>query len=195
MALLGEFMGKMPPWTVVNRTGLKIRNTTVDQDKMEKENYRAFADLVASIPSVELTYLVHESKTVEYPDGCAGTAWKNLMSKIGKTSMDDRRRLKEFFESQQELSDRVNPSKYIDKLIMVKDELKVKYSYEQNDEDIIDQVLKVVNENHSFLVEQIKSDRKRSKSMTLEEVKDAFNEKYLELKNRRRRKKGRRRKK
>ena len=193
MALMGEFVGKMPAWTIM-RTGQKIRTQTPDQDKMEKENYRAFADLVASMPSGELTYLVHESKTEEYPDGCAATAWKNLMSKIGKTSMDDRRRLKEFFESEQELSGRVNPSKYIDKLIIVKDELKEKYSYVRTDEDIIDQVIKVVNEDYSFLVEQIKSDRRRSCTMTLDEVKDAFNEKYLELKRKRRRKKGRRKK-
>jgi hypothetical protein len=51
MALVGEFIGKMPPWT--NLRGSKIRNHNVDQDKMEKENNRAFADLVASMPAGE----------------------------------------------------------------------------------------------------------------------------------------------
>ena len=152
-----------------------------EQEERELENKRAFADLIASVPGGELTRLVYESKTSQYPEGCAGTAWKNLIQKIGKSSWDDRRRLKEVFESEAELGKQVNPAEYIDKLKEVRAELKSKYDYEKTDEDIIDQVIKVVNNNYQFIIEQIKSDRRRNHEINLEEVRDNFNETYLDI--------------
>ena len=45
-----------------------------EQEERDLENKRAFADLIASVPGGELTRLVYESKTTQYPEGCAGTA-------------------------------------------------------------------------------------------------------------------------
>jgi hypothetical protein len=90
--------------------------------------------------------------------------------------------LKELFESDQELSSRKNPEKYIDKLVQVQKELRSKYNYQKNDEDVIDQVLKVVNDKFEGVVDQIMKDRRDNHRVTLSSVRESFNEKHLFLK-------------
>ena len=123
-ALEGNYMGLLPGFTMVR--GVKFRQLQPWQERIEKENNRAFAELVNSMPNGKLTTLVVDSVTEEFPDGCAGTAWKRVLNEIGKNSTDDKRRLKEMFESEHELSSKKNPAKYIDKLVEIQKDLKMK---------------------------------------------------------------------
>jgi hypothetical protein len=182
-ALEGKFIGQLGPFN--NVRGTMIRHMSNTQEAIDNENTRAFADLISSMPNGKLTTVVADSTTDEYPEGCAGTAWKNLMEEIGRKSADDKRRLKELFESEQELSSRKNPAKYIDKLIQVQKELRSKYNYQKNDEDVIDQVLKVVNDKFEGVVDQIMKDRRDNLPITLSSVRESFNEKHLFLKRKR----------
>jgi hypothetical protein len=152
------------------------------QEDINNENTREFSDLVSSMPNGKLTTVVADLTPDQYPEGCAGTAWKNLMEGIGRKSADDKRRLKELFESEQELSSRKNPAKYIDKLVQVQKELRSKYNYQKNDEDVIDQVLKVVNDKFEGVVDQIMEDMRDNLPITLSSVRESFNEKNLFLK-------------
>ena len=134
------------------------------------------------MPNGKLTTLVASSSTEEYPKGCAGTAWRKLMQEIGKFSTDDERRLKEMFESEQELGSKKNPAKYIDKLIQVRNELDDKYGYVETDIDVIDQVIKVVGKKYDHVVDQIMKDRRNGTAMSLSAVRTGFNEKHLLIK-------------
>ena len=96
--------------------------------------------------------------------------------------------MKECFEADLDLGNK-NPAKYIAKLEEVRQDLRTKYSYERTDEDIIDQVIKVVGKEYEYTIEEIKSDRRRNRNSTLEQVKEAFNERYLKLKRERENKK------
>ena len=79
---------------------------------------------------------------------------------------------------------KTNPAKYIDKLVEIQKELRLKYEYEKTDEDIVDQVIKVVNDKYEFLIDQIIKDRRDGKPISIESVRAAFNEKHLLLKRR-----------
>ena len=76
-----------------------------------------------------------------------------------KASIDDKRCLKETFESEFELSTKKNPAKYIDKLLEVQDELRRQHGYIKTDEDVVDQVMKVVSKKYDPVVFQIMTER------------------------------------
>ena len=183
MILEGEYKDILPPWTYLTGGG-KIRELSRTMMEIEAENKRAFAELLNCMPNGKLTALVADAKTEEYPEGCAATAWERVIEEIGKKSSDDKRRLKEMFESEHQLRPKTNPAKYIDKLVEIQKELRLKYNYEKTDEDIIDQVIKVVNDKYEFLIDQIIKDRRDGNPVTIEGVRAAFNEKHLLLKRR-----------
>ena len=87
-ALEGKFIGLMNP--SVEEHGENVKKLLKLQGKIKSENDRAYAELVNSMPNGKLTSLVADSTTAEYPNGCAGTAWKKIMNEIGKKSADDK---------------------------------------------------------------------------------------------------------
>ena len=58
-ALEGNYMGLLPGFSVVR--GVKFRQLQPWQERIEKENNRAFAELVNSMPNRKLTTLVVDS--------------------------------------------------------------------------------------------------------------------------------------
>ena len=126
-ALLGKYMGILPKPTDVS--GTLFRDLSTWELAVEAENDRAFNELLSCMPYGKLTSLVADSITDEYPNGCAGSAWIKVLNEIGKHSADDRRRLKEMFETEHELNNKKNPAKYIDKLVEIQKELETKYEY------------------------------------------------------------------
>jgi hypothetical protein len=83
---------------------------------ISKENARVFADLVTNMTPGKLTRLAFQSKTEKFPEGCAGTAWKNIKSKIGEFTSSNKQALKEEFKSSEPLLAGRSPAKYIDRL-------------------------------------------------------------------------------
>ena len=70
--------------------------------------------------------------------------------------------LKEAFESDQKLGKTINPSKCVDKLIDIRDELKDKCNCDKSDMDIVDQMLKVLKKDCEFtkkLMKKIKHEK------------------------------------
>ena len=50
----------------------------------------------------ELTRIAYQSRTKEFPEGCAVTAWRNIIKKIGDVNSSNKRIMKAEFESERE---------------------------------------------------------------------------------------------
>ena len=76
----------------------EYKTATGDEKKvLGQENERAFHDLVSSMPYGRLMHCVTNSKSEEFEDGCAATAWKNLRAKIIEVSEQEKDTLNEKF--------------------------------------------------------------------------------------------------
>ena len=75
--------------------------------------------------------------------------------------------LKEAFESDQKLGKTINPSKCVDKLIDIRDELKDKCNCDKSDMDIVDQMLKVLGKDCGHTKKQIEKDKREKKAVDL----------------------------
>jgi hypothetical protein len=180
--LQGEYMNLMPGYSL-NDKGGKVRNILSDEQKlMEAENNRTLAELVMAMPCGRLTKIVGRAKSEAFPNGCAYTALQLLRKKIGKISAADEASLKAAFESDEKLGENINPSKYIDKLIDIKDELFEKYEYVKTERDIVDQVLKVLTKDYEWTRQRIKQAKRRREPIDLIDLQDELQDTYDELK-------------
>ena len=186
-ALEGLFIGQMPKQSRTS-SGLVFLHLTPGQEAIKNENDRAYADLVASMPNGRLTTLMNKAKTEEYPEGCAGTAWEKLVHKLDKKTADEKRRLKELFESGRELPIRENPAEHLDKLIEYRDQLVEEYECTISDEDVVDQLLRVVNDRYEHIGDQIKQEMRLKVPVDLDTVRDTFEEKFLSMESKRKKK-------
>ena len=133
------------------------------------------------MPGGRLTKIVSKAKSDAFPNGCVHTAMKELKAKISKVTSGNRTSLKNVFESDEKLPRNVNPSKYVDKLIDVRDELKDKYNYDKNDEDIVDQMLKVLGKDYDYVKERIRDRKREDQPINLKKLQHELEEKFEEL--------------
>ena len=134
------------------------------------------------MPSGRLTRIVSKATSDAFPEGCAYTGLQLLKKKIGKVSAANEAILKETFESNQKWGKGINPSKYIDKLKDIKDELFDKYSYTKTDRDIIDQVMKVLNKDYEWTKRSIKEQLRKGEVIDITDLQEELEETYLEIK-------------
>ena len=60
----------------------RTENDVTRKTVLEKENKRAWSDLMSCMPFGRLTDCVGDSVSAEFPEGCAHEAWKNLKVEI-----------------------------------------------------------------------------------------------------------------
>ena len=157
-AMKGRFVGLMPVVTedatgaevITAPSGTVSTALTADHLAVQKENNRAFAELLMAMPGGRLTKIASKAKSPQFPDGCVFTAVKNLKTEISKVSPGNKTKLKNLFEKDKTLDKRKNPAKYLDGLIDVRDELKDKCNCMKTDEDIVDQMLKVLSSEWNY---------------------------------------------
>jgi hypothetical protein len=75
-----------------------------------------------------------------------------------------------------------SPAKYIDRLKDIQFELKDKYNYVRDEEDIIDQVVKVLGNSYPHIKNDICTRRLAFKPVTLEFIRAQFVEQFNNLK-------------
>ena len=153
------------------------------QQEIKRENGRALAEFVMTMPSGTLTRLVSKEKSEEFPEGCAHSALEALRKRVGKVSASNEGLLKESFESGEKLGKKINPAKYLIKLITIRDTLQDKYQYNKTDQDILDQMMKVLNDNYSWTKNELKKARRMNMILDLDEVQMELEERYQEIKN------------
>ena len=154
----------MPRYTI-NQQGKRVRGElSAEQIEMSKENQRALAELVQAMPSGRLIRIVNKAKSDAFPEGCAYTALQHLKKKIGRVSAGNESELKKTFESEEILAKNVNPSKYVDVLLDIKDELYDKYKYIKTERDIADQLIKVLPNEFEHTRNKLR-DLRRDKSL------------------------------
>ncbi len=110
-----------------------------------------------------------------------GDSLEKYHQKIGDVNSSNKRLLKAEFESEKELDKKKNPAKYIDKLKNIQSILKEKYNYIRDDDDIVDQVMKVVGREYDPICHEIKSRRLQKKTIDLQLIRSQFNEVFLDL--------------
>ena len=90
--------------------------------------------------------------------------------------------IKEEFESSTKLTKTENLAKYLEKLITIKDILKEDLGHEKTDQDILDQLIKVLNSDYDWTRNEIKKIRRNKEDIDLDEIQDKLEERFLELK-------------
>ena len=153
-AISGGFFNLMPP--IVGNHG----QLTQEQEQMLEENNRALAELVMAMPSRSLTRLISKACSDAFPNGCATTAMELFKKKVRKISSCNEGSLKEQFESGEKLTKGINPGKYMERLINIRDELSEKYQYIKTDQDVLDQIIKVLNSNYDWTKNELKKARR-----------------------------------
>ena len=189
-AIKGEFMEHMPDTTVDDQGNMVMRDAQgnqVDrlsqaQTEMKAENQRAFAELVMAMPGGRLTKMASKATSTKFPEGCVFTAIKHLKAEISKVSLGNKAQLKKEFEMDEILPKKKNPAKYLDKLIDLRDELEDKYNYKKSDEDIVDQMLKVLGNEWDFTKKEIKKRRRNGEDIDLRELRNELLEEFEDLK-------------
>ena len=176
--LIGTYMTKMPP---IDENGERPELSEA-QKLMEADNDRAFAELLMAMPDGRLTRIVSQAKSNAFPNGCAYTALQHLKKKIGKISPANEALLKEVFESSTKLGKTINPAKYIDKLVDIKNELYDKYQYVKTDKDVVDQVIRVLPQEYEWTRMSIKQRIGYGNSIDLTELQQELQDVYEGIK-------------
>ena len=188
--LNGEFMSKIPGYTLNTTSGLTKRGALdADQEAMEKENGRAFAELVMAMPLGGLSRLVSEAKSQAFPHGCAYTAIKILKKKVGKLSASTEALLKKDFSRSDKIKKETNPAKYMEKLIEIKVKLEKNFNYIKTEQDILDQMTVILPDEYMFTKHEIQKARRNNATLSLDDIMDELEERYEELKSEKRKKK------
>ena len=171
-AITGKFKGKM---TVAEGGGLSD-----EQKNMQDENDRAWSDLISVMPPGRLIKIVSNAKSTDFPEGCVYTAVEEIKAKLYKITSGNRRQLKAAFETDFKFPKNSNPARYMDKLIDMQLELQTKYNCIKTDEDIIDQILKVLAKDpiYAYTINSIKKDRRNERDIDLKNVQEELKEIY-----------------
>ena len=172
-------------WKVVSESNAPNAPTAAQNailKELEEENERAFDELVQCMPTERLTKIVHDEKTDTFPDGCARSAYLELERNIYETSSGNKRILKDKFERKVKFNSKANPTKYIERITSIKDELKNKYGCIKTDDDILDQLLKVLGHEYSYIKNDIKTKRRKGEDVSLKDIKEALKEEYQDIK-------------
>ena len=90
--------------------------------------------------------------------------------------------LKEEFKLEDKLKDDENPRRYMKNLIKVRRILSEDYDYHKTDQDILDQMIKVLNKDYKIIKRKLKDYRRYGIDLDLDEVLNELEEKYQELK-------------
>ena len=158
----------------------RTENDVTRKTVLEKENKRAWSDLMSCMPFGRLTDCVGDSVSAEFPEGCAHEAWKNLKVEIIEVTQGELEDLKEEFYSLMNWPVSKNPIKAIRKLEDVRRELKATHKVVKTDDDICDQVLKALPEQYDNVVDILRS-KQRNGGVTLSEVKKELGAKYQRI--------------
>ena len=185
-AIKGRFMGLMPVVTqdatgadvITGPDGAVLNALTNEHTAMQNENKRAFAELLMAMPGGRLTKIASKAKSPQFPDGCVFTAIKNLKTEISKVSPGNKSKLKNLFEKDKTLDKRKNPAKHLDGLIDVRDELEDEHNHIKSDEDIIDQMLKVLGSDWNCTKMEIKKKRRNNEAIDLKALRDELCEEF-----------------
>ena len=174
-AIRGDFMTEMPGLIEVDGR-MVLPELIPEQLEMKKENDRAFNELIMAMPNARLTKLVNGAKSEAFPEGCVHTAVMLLKARINKTSAGNKRTLKSNFENDFKFPKGASPSKHIDTLMDIKEELKETCQCVKTDEDIVDQLIKVLGNDYAFTKERVKSDRRKGITIDLHELQEELKE-------------------
>ncbi len=112
------------------------------RERMMKENDRAYNDLISTLPPGRWLRTVKESRSEEYGDKCAASAWEALKEIIKEEVDLDERDLKNKFEKSTKFGITKNPVEYLLKLEDIRDELRQIHNVEKTKGDIIEQILR-----------------------------------------------------
>ena len=102
------------------------------------------------MPSGRLIKIENNAKSAAFPDGFVFTAIQELKAKLYKVTSGNRRQLKAAFESVFKFPKNSNTERYMNKLIDMQFESRTKYTCAKTDEDIIDQILKILGRDNSY---------------------------------------------
>ena len=90
--------------------------------------------------------------------------------------------MKEAFECSTKLERDTNPSRYLDKLIDIKDVLLDKYHYRKTPNDVIDQLIRVLGKDYDFIKTSLKREKRLKHNIDLSDLQEELEDKYREIK-------------
>ncbi len=116
-------------------------------------------------------------------------ALQHLKKKIGRISAGNESELKKTFESEEILAKNLNPSKYVDVLLDIKDELYDKCKYVKTERDIADQLIKVLPKEFEHTRNKLRDLRRDRALIDLSKIQEELQEIYDNLNDKRKKNK------
>ena len=131
-----------------------IENKTTEEKAIEKLNDEAHDDLITSIENKIAFSKVSQAKTETLPNGCAQTAWKNLMNKYKPKTVQSKAEKKLEF-AQSKLTDWTkDPDEWLDELERIRTDLELMKSNISN-KDFKIHVLNNLPKEYESIIEKL----------------------------------------
>jgi hypothetical protein len=129
------------------------------------------------MPEGRYTGVLEECMTNDFPDGDAHLAWRTLDKKLAPKNKSNKESLKEAFNDSTKLKRTDDPEEYIDNLLDIRRRLKPDHGCDLDDDDIIDQTLKVLPDPYDYVIDMIR-DKRNNGSFHLDQLITILNDKF-----------------
>lgn len=153
----------------------------VDETAKANENNRVHADSIKTMPNRTLTRIAKNSKSLQFPTGCAKTVLENLEKELWGSMLVKKRKLTRIFETTAKLDCLKNPVKCLDKLIDAQEQLEEDCDVDRTIDDILEQLIKMLGEDFDNTKNEVRKALRAKQVTNMDEVKEELREVCQEI--------------
>ena len=142
---------------------------------------KAITDLTMCMPAGKCMEIVMESKTTVLPRGDAHLAWTRVVEEMTRKTAAKRDQLKDKLREEIKLGKRADPVACMDELIKTRNILIENHQEEVSENEVIDQMTKVLHEDYKYTAERIEERRNDDAGITMDQARTMIVNKQVKL--------------